>query len=103
VLVVVALVPAAALYALARWAGTQAGDVDAAPPVDPEVVVPAPAPALTTPVLGFRRMPTMVSRSVNGEAFRAESSRSWRRSTTDRARSSPSTARRSALATRRSR
>ena len=72
VLVVVALVPAAALYALARWAGTQAGDVDAAPPVDPEVVVPAPAPALTTPLLGFRRMPTMVSRSVNGEAFRVE-------------------------------
>ncbi len=72
ILVVVALVPAAGLYALVRWAAAQTDDGDAAPPVDPTAVVAPPAPALATPVLGFRRMPTMVSRAVNGEAFRGE-------------------------------
>jgi serine-type D-Ala-D-Ala carboxypeptidase/endopeptidase (penicillin-binding protein 4) len=72
VLVVIALVPAVALFALSRWAAAQTDDGEAAPPVDPTVAVPDPAPALTTPVLGFRRMPTMVSRAANSEAFRAE-------------------------------
>lgn len=72
VLAVVALVPALGLLALARWASAQIDDGDAAPPVDPTVVGADPTPALATPVAGFRRMPTLLAREANAEAFRAE-------------------------------
>jgi D-alanyl-D-alanine carboxypeptidase/D-alanyl-D-alanine-endopeptidase (penicillin-binding protein 4) len=63
------VVPAAVLFTLWRWAGELA-TTDAAPPTPPPAGTPGPA--LATQMLGFRRMPGPVSRSVNVEAFRAE-------------------------------
>ena len=72
VLAAVALVPALGLFALHSWSSTQAdsGEVDAV--IDTEATAPTPTEVLTTPVLGIRRMPTVLSRAVNTDAFTAE-------------------------------
>ena len=80
VLLVVALVPAVALFAIMSWSSNQQDDNEAAPPVDggvdggvdEGVTVPAPSPALTTALMTLRRMPTVVSRDVNVAAFVGE-------------------------------
>jgi len=69
VLVVVALVPALALFAAWRWADGHAEG--AAPPPTTSLAPPPPAPQLTTPLLSFRRAPGVLSRDVNLDAFRA--------------------------------
>ena len=74
VLIVVMLVPALGLLVVHRWSAQAADAADASPPIETEVVVSTPAPPLTTGLVGFRRIPTTVSRSVNAEAFAAESS-----------------------------
>ena len=72
VLAMVALLPALGLFALHRWSSSQVDTGDAEPLIDPDASEPTPTEALTTPVLGIRRMPTVLSRAVNAEAFRAE-------------------------------
>ena len=71
-LAAVALVPALGLAALHRWSSSQADTGDDVSLIDPDATVPAPTETLTTPVLGIRRMPTVLSRAVNIDAFRAE-------------------------------
>ncbi len=72
VLVVVALVPAIALWALWRWADDQATAADAPPATTTTLVAPpAPAPPLTTPLLSMRRFPTTLSRDLNLAAFQS--------------------------------
>jgi D-alanyl-D-alanine carboxypeptidase/D-alanyl-D-alanine-endopeptidase (penicillin-binding protein 4) len=68
------VVPALALVALRSWSAGQVGDNEAAPPVDPAAVVPTPAPMLTTGVTSFRRVPTIISRELNTDAFAGEAS-----------------------------
>lgn len=68
----VALVPAMVLLTVYRWSSDQTGASTAAPPVDPTATVSTPTPALSTSVMTFRRMPTIVSRAVNSAAFEAE-------------------------------
>ncbi len=72
VLGLVALVPVLALLAVYRWSSGQTDASTAAPPVDPTATVPTPTPALSTGLMTFRRMPTIVSREVNGAEFAAE-------------------------------
>lgn len=64
-----ALVPVAALAGLYAWASGMHDDNEAAPPIDPAVEVPVATPALSTTMLSFRRMPTIVSRDLNISAF----------------------------------
>ena len=71
-LATVALVPALGLAALQRWSSSQADAGDDVSQIDPDATVPTPTETLTTPVLGIRRMPTVLSRAVNIDAFRAE-------------------------------
>ena len=68
----IALLPALLLWSLYRWADTRA-DAEGAPVV-PEVIVepPTPSPPLTNGLLAFRRLPSVISRSVNVEQFRAQ-------------------------------
>jgi D-alanyl-D-alanine carboxypeptidase/D-alanyl-D-alanine-endopeptidase (penicillin-binding protein 4) len=66
---VVAVVPALALMALRSWSSGQDDGNEAAPPVDPAAVVPAPLPALSTGVTSLRRLPTIISRELNTDAF----------------------------------
>ncbi len=75
VLVAIAAVPALVLWVIASWASGQSGDDgDAAPPDDsvPPSVASDAAPVLNTPLVGFRRVPSLVSRDVNVDAFAAE-------------------------------
>ena len=72
VVAVVAVVPALVLAAIWSWAAGQDSDDTSAPPVDATAEVPAPSPALSTSMLTFRRLPTVISRDVNTEAFAAE-------------------------------
>jgi D-alanyl-D-alanine carboxypeptidase/D-alanyl-D-alanine-endopeptidase (penicillin-binding protein 4) len=73
-LVVIALIPGIALWSIGNWAdgradaAATAGDdaVVAAPPVDV-----APAPALATGLISFRRTAGELSRRLNLDAFRA--------------------------------
>ena len=70
VLVIVALVPALALWALWRWADDQATAADAPPATTTTLVAPPePAPPLNTPLLSMRRFPTTLSRDLNLAAF----------------------------------
>ena len=71
-LATVALVPALGLAALQRWSSSQADAGDDVSQIDPDATVPTPTETLTTPVLGIRRMPTVLSRAVNIVAFGAE-------------------------------
>ncbi|MGB0113792.1 MAG: D-alanyl-D-alanine carboxypeptidase/D-alanyl-D-alanine-endopeptidase [Ilumatobacteraceae bacterium] len=72
VLVVIALVPALALFAVVQWSSGQQDDNEAAPMPDPSVGAAAPTPELSTALMTLRRMPTVVSREVNADAFVAE-------------------------------
>lgn len=65
----VAVVPALALWGVARWAAGNTDDNDAAPPIDPTIEIPVASDPLDTGVMAFRRLPTMVSRTVNLEEF----------------------------------
>lgn len=70
-LLLVALVPALALFGGFRWASGQVEDDDEAAPAPSSTVVapPAPEPPLSTGVLSIRRLPTITSRDVNLAAF----------------------------------
>ena len=72
VLVVVALVPALVLIWLFSWSAGQDDGNDAAPPSDPAAKFATPAPALSTGLIAFRRVPTIISRDLNADAFAAE-------------------------------
>ena len=71
VLGVIALVPALVLFVVWRWAAGEATAADSPPPADAAVVPPPPTPALTTPLLSFRRAPSVLSRTLNVEEFTA--------------------------------
>ena len=71
VLFLVAVVPAIALFAVHSWSTDQNDGNEAAPPVEPDTVVPTPAPALSTGLASFRRVPTIISRELNSDAFAA--------------------------------
>jgi D-alanyl-D-alanine carboxypeptidase/D-alanyl-D-alanine-endopeptidase (penicillin-binding protein 4) len=58
--------------AVNRWSSAQTEASTAAPPIDPTATVPTPTPALSTSLMTFRRLPTIVSREVNGTAFVTE-------------------------------
>ena len=68
-LVVLALVPGAVLFALWRWAASSAAADEPAPP--PTVAPGAPPPTLATPLLSLRRAPGVLSRDVNLAPFQA--------------------------------
>ena len=72
VLIAVAVVPAIALAALRSWSSSQDDGGRPAPPVDPAAVVPTPSPALSTGVTSLRRLPTVISRDLNTDAFASE-------------------------------
>ena len=72
VLAVAAVVPALVLAAISSWASDQASDNAAAPPVDSSVERPAPDPELSTSLLTLRRVPTIISRSLNSDTFAGE-------------------------------
>lgn len=72
VLAFAALVPALVLYGVYAWSSGQEDDNEAAPTIDPTVAVPPATPPLATGMIGFRRMPTIVSRDLNVDAFRDE-------------------------------
>ncbi|BAN02934.1 putative D-alanyl-D-alanine carboxypeptidase [Ilumatobacter coccineus YM16-304] len=68
-----ALVPALALYSLFSWSDGKVDTADPVPPTPSTVVAPAPPPdPLVNEVLTFRRMPTVLSRELNIERFRAD-------------------------------
>ncbi len=71
-LAAVALVPIVMLLALRSWSGGLVDDNEGAPPTDPAAVVPTPSPGLSTGMIAFRRVPTIVSRELNTEAFASE-------------------------------
>jgi D-alanyl-D-alanine carboxypeptidase/D-alanyl-D-alanine-endopeptidase (penicillin-binding protein 4) len=71
VLLVVAVVPVVALAAVWSWSTSQADGNEAAPPTDPAAVVATPSPALSTGMIAFRRVPTIISRDLNTDAFAA--------------------------------
>jgi serine-type D-Ala-D-Ala carboxypeptidase/endopeptidase (penicillin-binding protein 4) len=72
VLLVAATLPALALWAVYRWSAERSdGDTAAALAVIEPVTAP-PSPVLSTAVVGFRRMPTVISRDVNAEGFRTQ-------------------------------
>jgi D-alanyl-D-alanine carboxypeptidase/D-alanyl-D-alanine-endopeptidase (penicillin-binding protein 4) len=70
VLGVLALVPGLLLLLAWRWADGRAEGAEPAPPTS--VAPPAPAPALATPLLSFRRAPGVLSRDLNVTAFQGE-------------------------------
>jgi serine-type D-Ala-D-Ala carboxypeptidase/endopeptidase (penicillin-binding protein 4) len=73
VLCVVALLPAAGLWALWQWADGKAGTDDAVPPTSSTVVAaPAPGAPLVTPLASLRRVPVALAHDLNLEAFRAD-------------------------------
>ncbi len=72
VLLVLAAIPAIALFATFRWADERADAADEAPPPASELAplaTPTPSPPLETELLTVRRMPTIVSRDVSLGAF----------------------------------
>ena len=72
VLGAVAVLPVIALLAVRSWSANQDDGNEAAPPVEVGTVAPTPTPALSTTVTSFRRVPTLISREVNSDAFAAE-------------------------------
>lgn len=72
VLTAIAVVPALALFGLFSWSAGQDDGNEAAPPPDPAAEVSAPSPALSTGMIAFRRVPTIISRNLNTDAFAAE-------------------------------
>lgn len=73
VLIVIAAVPALGLFALFSWSDGKVDDADPVPPPPSTLVAPAPPPdPLVTPMLTYRRMPTVVSRDLNVEQFQQD-------------------------------
>jgi D-alanyl-D-alanine carboxypeptidase/D-alanyl-D-alanine-endopeptidase (penicillin-binding protein 4) len=73
VLAAAAVVPAAVLLVLYSWLANQHSANEAAPPIDPALVVAVePPPSLSTGMIAFRRVPTIISRGLNTEVFAAE-------------------------------
>ncbi len=72
VLFVVAVVPIVALLGVRSWSTSQDDNNEAAPPIEPAAAVPAPTPALATGVVSLRRLPTLISRELNSDAFAGE-------------------------------
>lgn len=70
VLAAIALVPALALFGIASWAAGHSDDNEAAPAMDPTAEQTVSVDTLTTGVLALRRLPAMVSRTVNVQEFR---------------------------------
>ena len=68
-----AVAPVIALLALRSWSASQADAADeAAPPTEfADTPVAAPSPALSTGMIAFRRVPTIISRDLNADAFAA--------------------------------
>ncbi|HSP30189.1 MAG TPA: D-alanyl-D-alanine carboxypeptidase, partial [Ilumatobacteraceae bacterium] len=66
-----AVVPVVALLSLRSWSASQADAADeAVPPTElADTPVAAPSPALSTGVIAFRRIPTIISRDLNTDAF----------------------------------
>jgi D-alanyl-D-alanine carboxypeptidase/D-alanyl-D-alanine-endopeptidase (penicillin-binding protein 4) len=69
VLILLALVPGAVLFGLWRWAASSAAADD--PPPPSTIAPPAPSPVLATPLLSFRRAPSVLSRDLNLAPFQA--------------------------------
>jgi serine-type D-Ala-D-Ala carboxypeptidase/endopeptidase (penicillin-binding protein 4) len=68
VLLAIVSVPTVALFAMHRWA--QAQITESAPaPEPPTAVAPQATPALTTPLVALRRIPTIVSRELSVDTF----------------------------------
>ena len=72
VLAAVALVPTVFLVGVHRWSSSRTDAGEPAPAVDPTVEVPPAVPALSTGLISYRRVPAVVSRDVNIDAFRTE-------------------------------
>ena len=79
VLVAVAVLPVLALAALRSWSTSQVDGNEAAPPITTttattttDAFVPTPSPAQSTGMIAFRRVPTIISRDLNTDAFAAE-------------------------------
>ena len=72
VLAVATVVPSVALFALHSWSAGQHDGNEAAPVSEPVASVSEPSPPLSTGMLAFRRMPTIISRDLNTEAFTAQ-------------------------------
>ncbi len=68
----IALVPALALAFVASWSAGQAGDGNEAAPATSIAPMPDAAPVLVTPIVGMRRLPSLVARDANVDAFAAE-------------------------------
>ena len=71
-LAVVAIVPALLLVAVWSWASGQQSEDTSAPDIDTPVDPAAPTPALSTAALTLRRIPTIISRDLNTDAFAVE-------------------------------
>jgi len=71
VLVLLALVPAVALWGVWRWAAGKAESFDAPPPTTVPIVVPEPSPPLSTAIVSLRRTPSLLSRELNLDEFRS--------------------------------
>jgi len=72
VLAVAAVVPAVALFALYSWSADQLDDNEAASVSEPIAAVSEPSPSLSTGMLAYRRVPTIISRDLNTDAFAAQ-------------------------------
>jgi D-alanyl-D-alanine carboxypeptidase/D-alanyl-D-alanine-endopeptidase (penicillin-binding protein 4) len=73
VLVVLAMLPAVALFVLWQWSSDKAESADEPPPTSSTIVAPPPpAPAMTTAIASMRRFPTALSRDLNLEAFEVD-------------------------------
>jgi len=72
VLAVAAVVPALALFALHSWSADQRDGNEAAPASEPIAAVSEPSPSLSTGMLAYRRVPTIISRDLNTDAFAAQ-------------------------------
>jgi D-alanyl-D-alanine carboxypeptidase/D-alanyl-D-alanine-endopeptidase (penicillin-binding protein 4) len=73
VVLVVAVLPAAGLVVLARWADGQADAAGGEPAPEPPAAAEAePGPAMSTGILSIRRLPTVISRAISIEDLRAQ-------------------------------
>lgn len=70
VLAVVLLLPAVALFGLWQYAASRAEERgEPLPPTTAPAAAVAPTPALDTPLLSFRRLPGLIARNLNDDAF----------------------------------
>ncbi len=71
-LAVAAIVPALMLATIWSWASGKQNEDTTAPTIDASVEPTEPAPALTTAAIALRRIPTIISRELNTDAFAGE-------------------------------